>query len=72
MAFILKSRLRPAIRQLLQQRQQELADELAQIEALLEEDEAHTLVGMPEFAVHGGPRLRVLRHKRRPSPEPRH
>lgn len=62
--MLLKSRLRPAVRQLLVQRRQELLAEVEQIDDLIREDDMHTLVGMPAFNVHGKVPC-VLRRKKR-------
>jgi hypothetical protein len=65
--MLLKSKLRPAVRQLLVERLGVLLDEVAQIEEVLNEDDLHTLVGMPAFAVHAKvPCLRRKRHTTSP------
>jgi hypothetical protein len=67
--MLLKSKLRPAVRQLLVERLGVLLDEVAQIEEVLNEDDLHTLVGMPAFAVHAKV-PHVLRRKRHTTSPP--
>lgn len=61
--FVLKARLRPNVRQLLLDRRKELQTEIDQIDDMIRQDDAHTLVGMPAFNV-GGKRRRQRLHLR--------
>jgi hypothetical protein len=69
---LLKSRLRPSVRQHFVERKRELLAEVAQIDALLEEDDAHTIVGMPAFAVHERNPLLLRQEWRHAEVTPKH